>query len=158
MTRDQDHKWDGCKCSVCTIARDTGHKWDKWDGCKCSRCGKTRNLFPKILTITVNAPNNSWAFIEGFVPADANLYTADLPENWNAQKNFIRYEQNPPRVTESEMLGIAMKEWRSELDDLKSLDTYYYTIPSGNFYGHVYIIKEKRPARITDPRYPSMAN
>lgn len=63
------HKWDGCKCSVCSRTRDAitpmhdcAPYWDgdkcaicgkprsqehncasDWDGCRCSKCGKTRD-------------------------------------------------------------------------------------------------------------------
>ena len=34
------HKWNGCKCSKCSITRDEQHDWDLCNG-KCYRCGKT---------------------------------------------------------------------------------------------------------------------
>lgn len=34
------HRWDGCKCTLCSETRDMGHLWN---GCKCTRCGTTRD-------------------------------------------------------------------------------------------------------------------
>jgi hypothetical protein len=34
------HKWVGCKCVRCGVARDRDHAWN---GCKCQRCGLVRD-------------------------------------------------------------------------------------------------------------------
>ncbi len=55
------HKWNGCKCSICSKIRNKEHDWSldcnrcsicgktrtkqhDWNGCKCSICKKTRDI------------------------------------------------------------------------------------------------------------------
>lgn len=40
-TRDADHDWNGCKCSICGKTRQDGEH--QWQGCKCTICGNKRD-------------------------------------------------------------------------------------------------------------------
>jgi len=41
---ENEHPWNGCKCTSCGVLRSAGHKWQ---GCKCTVCGTTEHKWDK---------------------------------------------------------------------------------------------------------------
>jgi hypothetical protein len=91
--------WDGCRCRICRLPRDTGHEWEgcrctrcprtrhDWDGCHCRNCEAERHEWNGLVCRSCHARKDVRALLLSHFPQDA-VAVEDLLAKLNALDEF----------------------------------------------------------------------